>query len=423
MGGTDTAVSAREHDLVIVGGGLVGGSLACALRGTGLRVAVVEAVAAHVETHPSYDERVIALSWTSRQIFGAMGLWPHVAGGVEPIEQIHVSQRGGCGITRLDYRDEGVAALGFVAPARLLGAAIQGGLAGEKGQAAEITMYAPARVVDVRVLPDWVELEIVGDGQVSRLRASLLVAADGGDSLVRERVGASLREHHYGQSAIIATVTPDRPAPGVAFERFTDSGPLALLPMTEGRWSVVWSALEDQTAELLALSDQDFIARLQERFGFRLGRFARPSRRVAFPLRQRLASEPVAPRVVLVGNAAHTLHPVAGQGFNLGLRDVAALGQVLVDARAAGDDLGGATVRDAYRTWRRHDQAMIAATTDVLARLFVPQWPPLPLARDVGLLGVELLPGLRHLLARRFMGRAGRQTRLARGLPLETNHG
>jgi 2-octaprenyl-6-methoxyphenol hydroxylase len=412
-------LSEGEQDLVIVGGGLVGGSLACALRGMGLRVAVIEAAPPRAPGHPGDDERVIALSWTSERILAGIGLWPRLAPGAEPIHAVEVSQRGGCGALRMDRRDEGVDALGQVVPARLIGEAIQDRLSG----VAEVCVRAPARVVDLRVTPQWVEVQVAEGGLGERLRTRLLVAADGGDSSVRRLLGIGLRERPYGQDALIATLTPDRPQPGVAFERFTESGPLALLPMTEARWSLVWSVPQDRTAGLLALSDEAFLARIQGYFGWRLGRLARTSPRRAFPLVQRLASEATRPRVVLIGNAAHTLHPVAGQGLNLGLRDVAALAEVLVAARRVGDDLGGTAALAAYRDWRRRDQAEVAATTDLLARLFVGGWPPLRAARDLGLLGIELVPGLRHLLARRFMGRAGRQTRLARGLPLETLDG
>jgi len=409
----------HDYDLVISGGGLVGGSLACALRDTGLRVAVIEAVTPRADTHPSYDERVIALAWSSRRILTSLGLWPLVAGGAEPIRAVHVSQRGGCGLTRIDHGDEGVEALGYVAPARLLGHALQTALA----DAPNLRFRAPARLVDFTVHPDGVELEVTAEEGVEHLRTRLLVAADGGDSLVRQRLDVAVRERDYGQDAVIATVTPDRPQPGVAYERFTDSGPLALLPMTEGRYSVVWTALAEQTEELLGLSDRDFLERLQARFGFRLGRFSRPSARHAYPLRLMLVSDPVAPRLALIGNAAHALHPVAGQGFNLGLRDVAALAEVLAAARASGEDIGAQSVLDAYRDWRSRDQAAVANLTDTLAWLFINPCPPLRAARGLGLLGVGLVPPLRHTLARRFMGLTGRQTRLARGLPLETDHG
>lgn len=404
-----------EHDLVIIGGGLVGGSLACALAGTGLRLCVVEAVPTQSDDQPSYDERIIALSWGSRRIFEGIGLWTAIAAGAEPIRRIQVSDRGRFGFTRLDHREEGVEALGYVAPARLLGRAIQGGLAG-------VEVLCPARLLGFRIQPDRVDLEITVAGESRQIGARLLVAADGGDSLIRKRLGLSVRERHYGYDALITTGTPERPRSGVAFERFTETGPLALLPMTEGRYSVVWTARESETAGLLDLSDREFLARLQGRFGNRMGRFSRLGRRLAYPLALTLVREPVGPRYVLIGNAAHTLHPVAGQGFNLGLRDVAALAQVLVDARCKGADPGGDKALEAYRRLRSRDQVSVAAATDTLARMFVSPWLPVRWARDLGMLGLDLTPGLRHFLARRFMGLGGSLPRLARGLPLEKRH-
>jgi 2-octaprenyl-6-methoxyphenol hydroxylase len=249
------------------------------------------------------------------------------------------------------------------------------------------------------------------------------VAADGGDSGIRKDLGIAVRERSYGHDALITTVTPESSRPGVAFERFTETGPLAFLPMSEGRYSVVWTAREDETPELLGLSDEDFLARLQQRFGYRMGRLGRIGRRLSYPLKLMLARESVRPRLVLIGNAAHTLHPVAGQGFNLGLRDVAALAEVLADAGREGADPGGGQTLGTYRRLRGRDQHLVAAATDALARLFVNPLLPVRLARDLGMLGLDLTPGLRHLVARRFMGVGGRLPRLARGLSLEDGHG
>jgi 2-octaprenyl-6-methoxyphenol hydroxylase len=401
----------EAYDIVIVGGGLVGGSLACALGRAGLRVCLVEAVRLASKAQPSYDERVIALSWGSRLILEGIGLWPAIATEAAPIRRIHVSDRGHFGFARLDCRDEGMEALGYVAPARLLGRAIRGGLAG-------VDLLCPARLVGLRTQPDRVDLEVALDGESRLLRGRLLVAADGGDSAIRRRLGFRVRERDYGNEALITTVTPHRPQPGVAYERFTDTGPLAMLPMSEGRYSVVWTTGAGESAELLELDDAAFLARLQERFGYRLGRLGRLGRRVAYPLKLVLTRDPVRERLVLIGNAAHTLHPVAGQGFNLGLRDVAALAQAVADATRAGQDPGGQKVLDAYRLQRGRDQEGAAVATDALARLFVNPWTPLRLARDLGMVGLDLVPGARHLFARRFMGLAGGQPRLARGLPL-----
>jgi 2-octaprenyl-6-methoxyphenol hydroxylase len=421
-----------DYDLVIVGGGLVGGSLACALSACGLRVCSVEAVAADAADQPSYDERVIALSWGSRRILEGIGLWRHIASGSQAIHQIHVSERGGFGFAHLDRAEHGVEALGYVAPARLLGGAIRAALSAGAGTGdgtggGRVVHLCPARLTGVRVTADGVHIDVGVDGAALALRAGLLVAADGGDSSVRRHLGLAADERPYGQEAIIATVTPDRPQSHTAFERFTDTGPLAMLPMTEGRYSVVWTAREADTQGLLGLSDADFLARLQERFGYRLGGLRRLGQRVAYPLRQVLVRRPVSERLVLIGNAAHTLHPVAGQGFNLGLRDVAALAEVLADAGRTGADPGGQGVLDAYARLRGRDHADAAWVTDALARLFVNPWGPLRMARDLGLVGLDLIPRARRALGRRFMGvgmvTGGRLTRLSRGLPLGDRRG
>ena len=404
----------QDYDLVIVGGGLIGGSLACALADTGLKIALVEAVAADAALQPSYDERVIALSWGSRRILEAIGLWGAVAPEAEPIRRIHISERGQCGITRLDQAELGVAALGYVVPARALGAAIRPALDGRPG----IDLLCPARLVGLQVQGDLVAVQVAGPDGSRELRSRLVVAADGGDSAVRRAQGIAVEERPYGHDAIITTVTPDRPRSGWAFERFTDTGPLAMLPMTAGRWSVVWTCREQETAGLLALPDDAFLARLQGRFGYRLGRLDLAAPRRAYPLKLLLTRETIHPRLVLIGNAAHTLHPVAGQGFNLGLRDVAALAEVLAEAATRGEDPGAPAALEAYRQWRGPDQQATATLTDTLARLFVNPWLPLRLARNLGLLGLDLLPSARRSVARRFMGQGGRTPRLARGLPL-----
>jgi 2-octaprenyl-6-methoxyphenol hydroxylase len=404
-----------DYDLVIIGGGLVGGTLACALAGSGLRQCIVEAVPVQSDDQPSYDERIIALSWGSRRICDGIGLWEKIAAGAEPIRQIHVSDRGRFGFTRLDHREEGVEALGYVVSARVLGRTILEGLAG-------VETLCPARLLGFRIQPDRVDLEVSVAGDSRLIGTRLLVAADGGDSAIRKRLGLLVREHSYGHDALITTVTPDRPRPGVAFERFTETGPLALLPMTEGSYSVVWTTRESETARMLDLSDRDFLARLQHRFGYRMGRFVRPGRRLAYPLKLVLARDPVRRRLVLIGNAAHTLHPVAGQGFNLGLRDVAALAQVLAHSRHENADPGGDRTLDAYRRLRGRDQTMAAVATDALARVFTSPWLPVRWARDLAMLGLDISPGARHFLARHFMGMGGSLPRLARGLPLRSGH-
>jgi 2-octaprenyl-6-methoxyphenol hydroxylase len=251
------------------------------------------------------------------------------------------------------------------------------------------------------------------------LSTRLLVAADGGDSQVRQYLSIPLKEKLYGQTAIIANLRAEQAHRGVAYERFTDSGPLPLLPMTKARLSMVWTAKDDQVDELMALPDEWFLLRLQDRFGYRLGRLHDLGKRVAYPLRLRQAVKQVSKRVALVGNAAHAIHPVTGQGFNLGLRDVAVLADLLCDGAQRGQDLGDMALLTAYARWRKKDQNSVAMITDSLARLFANPFGPLRLLRNLGMVGLDLAPALKHRVACQFMGLNGRLPRLARGVSLD----
>jgi 2-octaprenyl-6-methoxyphenol hydroxylase len=403
-----------DYDILVVGGGMVGASLARALAGSGLRLGVLEAVTPDASHQPSYDERVIALSWGSRVILEAMGRWPTLAPHAEPIERIHISDRGHFGSARLDCRDHGLPALGYVAPASAIGQALMEGVAGQ----ADLDWLSPATLEDFRVESDRVLVQARTDHSSHRLQARLLVAADGGGSPIRERLGLPLQQCSYGHSAVVANLTPGRPHGGVAYERFTDTGPLAMLPMTGGRCSLVWTERDAALPETLALDDVAFLARLQRRFGFRLGHLQRVGRRSAYPLRLLRVRELARPRLVLIGNAAHTLHPVGGQGFNLGLRDVALLAELLVQAGDRGSDPGAPELLGRYAAGRLPDQGRVAWITDTLARLFVSPLPPVQLARNLGLLALDLLPPLKHGVTRQFLGLRGYLPRLARGLPL-----
>ncbi len=406
-------------DIAIVGSGLVGGSLACALRHLPFKLVLIDSAPVCPPHEAGADERFIALALGSQRILGAIGLWPAIAPFAEPILGVHVSERGGCGFTRINHREEGVEALGYVAPARAIELAIQAQLEG-MGQ---LQILRPAALLEHRLTPEGIELVVQTAGQRQIITSRLLVAADGRDSTIRQRLGIKVEGHDYDQDAVITTVEVDHPRPGWAFERFTETGPLAFLPMTGGRYSVVWCCRSEQTAELMGLEDEAFSERLQGRFGWRLGRLGLPSARQVYPLQLRVIRQTVHERLVLIGNAAHTLHPVAGQGFNLGLRDVAALAEVLADAVQQGQDPGKPATLAAYRRWRGQDPYLTALLTDTLARVFLPDFWPVRLARNLGLLGLDLIPPARHRLARRLMGLGGRLPRLARGLALEGQHG
>ena len=403
-----------QYDLIIVGGGMVGASLAISLAGRGLRLALVEAYTPGADSQPSYDDRAIALAYGTRRIFEAIGVWPKLGKLAEPIRDIHVSDRGHFGQTRLTAADEGVPALGHVVTARELGRVLLKKMA-EDGA---LDVIAPARVISFDDQGELVRVEVEREGLMISLECSLLVAADGGNSAIREQLDVPVQRWQYGQSAVVTNITPAQPHHNVAYERFTDSGPLALLPMSEGRCALVWTVRDEQLQSVLALDDAAFLAALQERFGFRLGRFRRVGTRAAYPLSLLRARESVRGRVAVIGNAAHTLHPIAGQGFNLGIRDVAALAEVVDDAFAAGRDIGAARTLALYQGWRVAEQRNVALATDGLARLFSNPLGVVRLGRNLGLLAMEFLPGAKHPLARAAMGMLGRQPRLARGVPL-----
>jgi 2-octaprenyl-6-methoxyphenol hydroxylase len=402
-----------DSDVLIVGGGLVGASLACALGKAGLRVAVVEAHALRIDHQPNYDERSIALAQGSQRIFAGLGLWEALADQVCPIHTIHVSDRGRFGFTRLQREEEGVPALGYVASARILGNVLIEAL-----QLLNVRLIAPARLSDFRLDSEAVEAELKTEGGSIAHRAQLMVAADGVNSLVRKRLGIGTRQWDYNQTAVIANVTPEQPHHNVAYERFTETGPMALLPLLGNYCALVWTVRSQQAGQLLELDDTQFLARLQERFGYRLGRFIQVGQRHAYRLQLLRARESIRPRMALVGNAVHTLHPVAGQGFNLGLRDVAALAEVVTDARRAGADCGDIAVLKRYAEWRQADQRRVVAFTDGMVRLFSQPLPPVAWLRDAGMLALDLFPPAKRWFGRMTMGRAGRLPRLARGLEL-----
>lgn len=421
-GSNPATTDAVDYDVVIVGGGLVGASLAYALQSHELRVALIEAATFSSQSQPNYDDRAIALSFGSRRVLEGMGLWPRLTSLVTPINKIHVSDRGHFGATRLSNIEEGVDALGYVITARDLGRTLTEAI----GECSQLDIISPASVTDVEIQSEAAMVTISGDGpqqQTKLLRCKLIVAADGGHSSVRNLLGIDAKQTDYGQTAIIANVSSDRPHQFVAYERFTETGPVALLPMSPdsdsaSRCALVWTQPAHRADEIMALDDAAFLSLLQERFGNRIGRFIRVGKRASHSLHMIQSAEQVRPRLAIIGNAAHTLHPIAGQGFNLGLRDVSTLAQNLVDAGRAGRDPGEITVLQGYAQWRKHDQQIIRYFTDALVRLFSNAFPPLTLARNVGLVMTDIFPPAKHALARHTMGIAGKLPRLARGLPL-----
>lgn len=403
-----------DYDILVIGGGLVGASLACALRSSSLRIGVIEAVSLSAASQPSYDDRTLTLAYGSKRIFESLGLWSDMAAEANPIERIHVSDRGRFGFARLSAMEAGLPALGYVIPNRVLGAVLIKALEAST----DIEWMCPATMQSLEFMPGYAAVKINHQATGKTLTTRLVIAADGAHSAVRQAVGIDALRTEYQQSAIVTSVSVSSLHRNIAYERFTETGPLALLPLSTGRCGVVWSVAHKKAETILAWSDAEFLRHLQERFGDRLGMFAQLAKRSAYPLALTRVSQQVRQRLALIGNAAHTVHPVAGQGFNLGLRDVAAMAEIISDAARAGQDIGDLSVLRRYENWRQRDNRVTSTFTNGLIQIFSNDFPPLAWVRNAGLVAVDLLPPLKRKLIRVTSGLAGRLPRLARGLPL-----
>ncbi len=433
----------KNFDLIIIGGGLAGASLASALKGVcvdankPLKIAVIEAFPLNADAQPSYDDRTVALSYGSRCIFEniaqnktaqdnktmADSLWSLLAPHAEAINTIHISDRGHFGVTRLTREQEGVEALGYVLENRAIGQQLYQVMAagyehGAISTTENITLFCPAVLSSLQQDENSVSVECSVNGEIQRLSAKLLVAADGNKSRVMEMLAIGSSRKDYHQVALITNVTPGKKHDNVAYERFTDSGPLAFLPMPKNRCSVVWTLGRQQADYLYGLNDEDFLQQLQQRFGYRLGQLKKVGVRQIYPLFLQSATQIVNGRVAIIGNAAHSVHPVAGQGFNLALRDVALLSELIVDSQRAAEDIGSAELLHQYAALREDDIQRVYRFTDALVKTFSNAIAPLAHMRSLSLLLVDVLPGIKHQLAAQSMGLSGRLPRLNRGLRL-----
>jgi 2-octaprenyl-6-methoxyphenol hydroxylase len=405
----------EKFDIAIVGGGMVGASLAVSLEGLGLRVALIEAVPNDSASQPSFDERTTALSNGSRRILETLGVWAAVSGAATPIRKIHVSDQGRFGFARVDAAEQGLTAMGYVVPNRSLGAALWARLS----RSENLRVFCPAHVTRVHATDRSVELVVSMGKDESSLEAQLVVAADGAQSAVRSAFGVAAEVRDYEQTAVITTLLPQRFHEYVAYERFTATGPMALLPLADGRCTLVLTLKPDVAQAALTWSDEEFIAEVQRRFGFRLGRFLKVGRRVPYPLSLTRSERLSSGRCVIVGNAAQGLHPVAGMGFNLGLRDAASLAELVADRqRVPQPDLGDGTVQADYDAWRAADRGGIIAFTDGLIRVFSNPLGAVQRLRNLGLLAFDVLPPAKSALSRLSTGASGRIPKLARGVAL-----
>jgi len=409
---TATSRKPLAVDVAIVGGGMVGASFAAALAGAGIRLLLLESTPFDAAAQPSFDERTTALGNVSRRIFEGLGAWEAILPEAAAIRTIHVSEAGRFGFARLVAREQGIDAFGYVVANRRIGAALWEKL----GRAADLTLRVPSRVEDIEIAAEGVHLRVRSENAgVEEVDARLVVGADGAHSQIRAAAGIAAGTADYDQVAVVANVASDQAHEGVAYERFTPAGPLAVLPLYDGARGVIWACRPREAQELLALDEAGYLARLQQQFGWRAGRFLRAGRRGSYELKLTRATATVATRTVLIGNAAQALHPVAGQGFNLGLRDAAMLAEVV--GNTAGD-AGAPELLERFAKWRARDRAGVVQFTDSLVKLFGDSRPGVGVLRNLGLLLFDLTPPAKRALARVSAGFGGPAPRLARGLPL-----
>lgn len=405
-----------QTDITIVGGGMVGAALAALLAAANREwhIALVETfpLPEPGEPHfqPSYDDRSTAIAHGSVELLQMAGVWPLLSQHATPIHQVHVSDKGHLGGALIEREKMKVEALGYVVPNSWIGRVLISHLQSQEN----ITLLAPATVTSLLPVVNGVEMTISNHPDEMGLETQLAIIADGADSPIRHRLGIESDVHDYRQTAIIANVSYEQPHKGVAYERFTDEGPMAMLPLggsAEGQQSaLVWTQPQLQADELLALSDDQFLQRLQQRFGFRLGRLTRVGKRDSYPLSLSVAKEQIRSSIAIMGNAAHFLHPVAGQGFNLALRDCATLASCL--QQAGNRHLGDLSLLQQYITQQQLDQQATIGFSDQLTKLFTSARLPQAALRSLGFVGLECLPQLKSLLTLQTMGSAGRRVRI-----------
>ncbi len=413
----------RHYDIVIAGGGLCGASLACALINSGKRVLVVESVSFDSDSQTTYDERTVALTFSSRNVFSALGLWEQMKqNGVQPIHDLHISNQGRFGQTHLSCLDSGTEALGYVILVRNIGSVLWEVL----GQSEMIELLCPASVVNARTDQVHCQIEVAQGSKTMSVTAQLLVVADGGRSGLAEKLGYFVNVKPYNQSAILCMIRTDQPHQGRAYERFLEDGPVALLPhrighevnqaIAEARhFALVWTTDNAKVEQRLALKDKEFVDLLQSTFGDRAGSFSDASPRKSYPLSRFRVHYPALKQSVLLGNAAHTVHPVAGQGFNLGLRDVACLAQLIVESDLG---LGSTEMAREYVRLRRRDAWAVESFTHTLIQAFSNSMPPISWARNAGLLAIEHCPPAKRILLERTMGLNAIPQKLTSSIPI-----
>ncbi|WP_018295315.1 UbiH/UbiF/VisC/COQ6 family ubiquinone biosynthesis hydroxylase [Mariprofundus ferrooxydans] len=386
-----------DADVIIVGGGMVGLALACALKDSGLHIVVIERAEAQVCYSLGRDCRVSAIVRGNQQILAGIGVWRYLEADAEPIRAMRVWDNQEPGGIRFDAAEINEPAMGYLIENSCTQAAMHRAML----ESDDIEYLCPAEIAALEWFDERVQVSL-SDGRV--LNTPLLVGADGGRSWVREQAGIACCERDYGQHGIVATVRPERGHGGAAYQRFLPTGPLAVLPMTEGLCSIVWSAENDEAGRLMAMSDGEFLAAMNATFGPVLGRVTEAGERAAFPLVGRLAHHVVRDRVALVGDAAHCIHPLAGLGVNLGLRDAMVLAQEICDARRFDEDWGELAVLNRYMKQRMPDVLSVMASMEGFHQLFTRDLPGLKGLRGLGMRLVGNSGSIKKLLMRNSTG-------------------
>lgn len=397
----------HDYDVLVVGGGLAGNCLALALKDSGLHLAVIEANTKEQLQNSPAGDRALALSAGTVKLLQAINAWKGVESLATAIKDIHISDQGHFGKARLSATRQGVDALGYVICAR----DIEGHVA-ELVEQAEIERICPTRVVGLMSGLETVNVSLKQDQQSINLSAKLLVGADGGQSSVRKLLEISQQVTEYEQTALVTTVKSSSPHKNVAYERFTKSGPLAMLPVNNEECSVVWTRSHEEAEDLMSISESDFISRLQDCFGYHLGALTLSAPRRAFPLSLIRAESMTVGRTVIIGNAVHQLHPVAGQGFNLGMRDVAQLAEMLQKQHQDNADVGDKTLLKHYAESRQKDHDHTIGFTNNVVKIFSSDWLPMAATRSIGLAVMDHIPAAKSVLAKHAMGLAGRLPRI-----------
>ena len=416
-----------SYDIVIIGGGLVGASLAVALENSNKSILVVEPIPFSSNQQPSYDERTVALTYSARQIYSAMDVWKDIH-GAEPITNIHISNQGNFGQVHLNNTHSGTPALGYVVPTRTIGQTLWDRIS----QTSNIDMLCPGVAENIIQTDDRCQVVISKSdpsnpqtpGYSSVIETKMVILCDGGRSPLNEKIGLLPDSYDYPQSAILSIVTADRKHDGRAYERFTADGPLAFLPLAAtpetprhcDRYAVVWITKTDNLEHRISLDDDNFILELQDTFGDRAGVLSQPSPRKSYPLKKSSIKSPTNGRVLALGNAAHTVHPVAGQGFNLGLRDVASLAELIFAADH--QELGSQDMIQQYIASRARDTRMVEQFTHSLIGIFSNEYPGISILRNIGLTAVEHCPPAKRFLLNRTMGLHKQKSRLSMGMSL-----